>query len=167
MNHTNKPVDVFFSIGSNINPEKNIQFAADQLKKIFIQLEYSSIYRTEAVGFKGDYFLNLVAKTVTEISPEIIIKKLRKIEAETGREVGTSQFSSRTLDIDMILYGSQVDELIRVPRDDIDLYAFVIEPLAEIYPKGIHPISGSQYSTLWEQFDKKEQQTERISFQLS
>jgi len=104
---------------------------------------------------------------VTEISPEIIIKKLRKIEAETGREVGTSQFSSRTLDIDMILYGSQVDELIRVPRDDIDLYAFVIEPLAEIYPKGIHPISGSQYSTLWEQFDKKEQQTERISFQLS
>ncbi|MBT3993615.1 MAG: 2-amino-4-hydroxy-6-hydroxymethyldihydropteridine diphosphokinase [Gammaproteobacteria bacterium] len=167
MNHTNKPVDVFFSIGSNINPEKNIQFAADQLKKIFIQLEYSSIYRTKAVGFKGDYFLNLVAKTVTEISPEIIIKKLRKIEAETGREVGTSQFSSRTLDIDMILYGSQVDELIRVPRDDIDLYAFVIEPLAEIYPKGIHPISGSQYSTLWEQFDKKEQQTERISFQLS
>ena len=167
MNSTNKPVDVFFSIGSNINPEKNIQFASDQLKKIFIHLEYSSIYKTAAVGFKGDYFLNLVVKTVTAISPEIIIKKLRKIEADTGREVGTGQFSSRTLDIDMILYGDLVDELTRVPRDDINLYAFVIEPLAEIYPKGIHPISGSQYSTLWEQFDKKLQQTERISLQLT
>ena len=167
MNSINKAVDVFFSIGSNINPEKNIQFAIDQLRNFFIHLEYSSIYRTEAVGFKGDYFLNLVAKTVTEISPEIIIKRLRKIEADTGRELGTGQFSSRTLDIDMILYGDRVDELIRVPRDDINLYAFVIEPLAEIYPKGIHPISGSQYSTLWEQFDKREQQTERISLQLS
>ena len=167
MNSINKAVDVFFSIGSNINPEKNIQFAIDQLRNVFIHLEYSSIYRTEAVGFKGDYFLNLVAKAVTEISPEIIIKRLRKIEADTGREVGTGQFSSRTLDIDMILYGDRVDELIRVPRDDINLYAFVIEPLAEIYPKGIHPISGSQYSTLWEQFDKKGQQTERISLQLS
>ena len=79
MNSINKAVEVFFSIGSNINPEKNIQFAIDQLRNFFIHLEYSSIYRTEAVGFKGDYFLNLVAKAVTEISPEIIIKRLRKI----------------------------------------------------------------------------------------
>ena len=166
MNSTNKPVDVFFSIGSNIDPEKNIQFAAEQLKKIFTHLEYSSVYKTEAVGFEGDYFLNLVAKAKTSLFPEKIIEKLRKIESDTGRKVGTGRFSSRTLDIDMVLYGELVDETIRIPRNDIDLYVFVIEPLAEINPEGLHPVSGLRYLDLLEQFNQKEQLIEKIAFQL-
>ena len=129
-------------------------------------MQYSSIYKTEAIGFKGDYFLNLVAKAKTVIPPQMIIRKLRKIESDTGRDVGTGKFSSRTLDIDMILYGELVDETIRIPRDDIDLYAFVIEPLAEIHPEGLHPVSGHRYVDLWEQFNQKEQPIEKIAFQL-
>ena len=154
--------DVFFSIGSNINPEKNIKFAKDQLKKTFTYLEYSSIYKTEAVGFQGNYFLNLVAKAQTKLSPKIIMETVKEIEIATGRKVGSGQFNSRTLDIDMILYGDLVDIEIRIPRDDIDLYAFVIEPLSEINPEGIHPVSGYKYCDLWKNFDKKNQKTEKI-----
>jgi 2-amino-4-hydroxy-6-hydroxymethyldihydropteridine diphosphokinase len=166
MNSSKRLVDVFFSIGSNIDPEKNIQFAMEQLKKKFNFLEYSSVYKTEAVGFEGDYFLNLVAKTKTSLLPKTIIETLRKIESDTGREVGTGKFSSRTLDIDMILYGEMINESIRIPRDDIDLYAFVIGPLAEIHPEGLHPVSGLKYFDLWEQFSQKEQLIEKIASQL-
>jgi len=162
MNSINKAVDVFFSIGSNINPEKNIQFAIDQLRNVFIHLEYSSIYRTEAVGFQGDYFLNLVAKVQTKLPPRVIMEKIKAIELDTGRKVGSGEFNSRTLDIDIILYGELVDSKIRIPRNDIDLYAFVIEPLSEINPEGIHPVSGQKYYDLWRKFNKRGQKTEKI-----
>ena len=141
--------DIFLSLGSNIEPEKNIDFAKEQLQIKYGKLLISSIYKTKAVGFKGDDFLNLVIKTSTSDSPETVIDYLHYIEKQTGRETGTGQFNSRTLDIDLLLYGDLIDASLNLPRDEILEYDFVLEPLVEIFSEGIHPIEKRSYKEIF------------------
>ena len=141
--------DIFLSLGSNIEPEKNIDFAKEQLQIKYGKLLISSVYKTKAVGFKGDDFLNLVIKTATSDSPETVIDYLHYIEKQTGRETGTGQFNSRTLDIDLLLYGDLIDASLNLPRDEILEYDFVLEPLVEIFPEGIHPIEKRSYKEIF------------------
>ena len=141
--------DIFLSLGSNIEPEKNIDFAKEQLQIKYGKLLISSVYKTRAVGFKGDDFLNLVIKTSTSDSPETVIDYLHYIEKQTGRETGTGQFNSRTLDIDLLLYGDLIDASLNLPRDEILEYDFVLEPLVEIFPEGIHHIEKRSYKEIF------------------
>ena len=141
--------DIFLSLGSNIEPEKNIDFAKEQLQIKYGKLLISSIYKTKAVGFVGDDFLNLVIKVSTSDSPETVIDHLHSIEKQTGRETGTGRFNSRTLDIDLLLYGDLIDASLNLPRDEILEYDFVLEPLAEIFPEGIHPIENKSYKEMF------------------
>ena len=141
--------DIFLSLGSNIEPEKHIGFAKEQLQIKYGKLLISSVYKTKAVGFKGDDFLNLVIKTSTSDSPETVIDYLHYIEKQTGRETGTGQFNSRTLDIDLLLYGDLIDASLNLPRDEILEYDFVLEPLVEIFPEGIHPIEKRSYKEIF------------------
>jgi len=163
-----KPVDVFFSIGSNVNPEANVQFAWSEIDQIFEIKQVSSVYKNKSVGFEGDYFLNMVLKLSTTRSPYEIVEELNRIESTAGREIGKGTFDSRTLDIDMILYGDLVDpeEPLKLPRKDIDLYSFVIGPLAEIEPRGIHPVSGKSFIELWEGFNQEAFPLERTSIRF-
>ncbi len=163
-----KPVDVFLSIGSNVNPEANIQYALSEIDQIFEIKQVSSVYKNKSVGFEGDDFLNMVLKLSTTLSPYEIVEELNRIELATGREIGTGTFDSRTLDIDMILYGDLVDpeEPLQLPRKDIDLYSFVIGPLAEIEPRGIHPVLGKSFIELWEEFNREKHPLERISIRF-
>ena len=140
--------NIYLSLGSNIEPEKNIDFARDQLNKKYGELVVSSIYKTKAVGFKGDDFLNLVIQASTNHPPETVIDHLHGIERQTGRETGTGKFNSRTLDIDLLLYGNLTNPSLNLPRDEILKYDFVLEPLAEIFPEGIHPIENKSYASL-------------------
>ena len=139
MNPKDPIFDIFLSLGSNIEPEKNIDLAKEQLQIKYGKLLTSSIYKTKAVGFKGDDFLNLVLKASTDDDPELVIDHLHSIEKQTGRETGTGQFNSRTLDIDLLLYGDLIDPSLNLPRDEILKYDFVLEPLVEIFPEGMHP----------------------------
>ena len=141
--------DIFLSLGSNIEPEKNIDFAKEQLQIKYGKLLISSVYKTKAVGFKGDDFLNLVIKASTSDSPETVIDYLHYIEKQTGRETGTGQFNSRTLDIDLLLYGDLIDASLNLPRDEILEYDFVLEPLVEIFSEGIHPIEKRSYKEIF------------------
>jgi 2-amino-4-hydroxy-6-hydroxymethyldihydropteridine diphosphokinase len=163
-----KPVDVFLSIGSNINPEANIQYALSEIDQIFEIKQVSSVYRNKSVGFEGDDFLNMVLKLSTTRNPYEILEELNRIESATGREIGTGTFDSRTLDIDIILYGDLVDleEPLKLPRKDINLYSFVIGPLAEIEPRGVHPVSGKSFIELWEEFNREKHPLERISIRF-
>ena len=163
-----KPVDVFLSIGSNINPEANIQYALSEIDQIFEIKQISSVYRNKSVGFEGDDFLNMVLKLCTTRSPFEILKELNRIESVMGRKIGTGAFDSRTLDIDIILYGNLVDpkEPLKLPRKDIDRYSFVIGPLAEIEPRGIHPVSGKSFIELWEGFNQEAYPLERTSIRF-
>ena len=56
------------------------------------------------------------------------------------------------------------DGRLQIPRDEIESYAFVLEPLAEIAPSLKHPINGLSYAELWERFDKTDLNQHKISF---
>lgn len=154
----------YISIGSNIDKEINIPSSLDTLRRTFGDLLTSSVYETEPVGFVGDSFYNLVVRFESALSAKEVAKQLRQIELDHGRTRESQKFSARTLDLDLILYGDQIisDGRLQIPRDEIERYAFVLEPLAEIAPNEKHPISGKTYSELWQQFDKSKIRTIKV-----
>ena len=149
----------WLSLGSNIEPERQIPAALTSLREHFGDLVVSPIYESEAVGFDGDNFLNLVVGIMTSLPPRELADRLREIEAEHGRVRGVGKFTSRTLDIDLLTLGDAVvdEEGIQLPRDEILRYAFVLRPLADVAPEERHPQSLRSYGELWADFDQGEQ----------
>jgi 2-amino-4-hydroxy-6-hydroxymethyldihydropteridine diphosphokinase len=156
--------EVFLSIGSNIDREAHIPSALAELEQRFGPLTVSSIYETAAVGFEGPPFHNLVVAFSTDLPVEKVAEILTDIEERHGRTRQCKKFSSRTLDIDLILYNDLVrrEDKPNLPRDEIIRYAFVLEPLAEIAPNQRHPITGERYADLWARFDKSGLSQRRI-----
>ncbi|MDD4915349.1 MAG: 2-amino-4-hydroxy-6-hydroxymethyldihydropteridine diphosphokinase [Methylococcales bacterium] len=154
----------YISVGSNIDKETHIPSSLAALRRQLGRLRVSSIYETEAVGFVGAKFHNLIVAFDSELSAKEVAKLLRQIELDHGRLRDAPKFSPRTLDLDLVLYGDQVisDGRLRIPRDEIERYAFVLEPLAEIAPDALHPISRQSYAQLWALFDKRGLQQHKV-----
>ncbi len=146
---------VYISIGSNVDREYNIRSALDALEQAFSSLERSAVYETQAVGFEGQPFYNLVVGFETTQEPLILVETLRAIENDHGRERKEKRFSDRTLDLDLLLYDDDIIEQgkLKLPRDEILKYAFVLGPLAEIAGHKIHPVEHQSYYDLWGSFD--------------
>ncbi len=113
----------------------------------------SSIYRSPAWGFECENdFLNQVACIETNCLPEDLIRLCLTIEAEMGRtrKDMTSGYSSRNIDIDVLLYGQmQINsERITVPHPRMHLRKFTLMPLAEIAPLTLHPTLGMTITEL-------------------
>ncbi len=147
----------FISIGSNIDKEIHIPSSINALRKQFGNLVISSLYETEAVGFEGDDFHNLIVQFDSILKAKTVAKTLRQIELDHGRTRDSRKYAARTLDLDLILFGNLIisDGRLQIPRDEIERYAFVLEPLAEIAPDFLHPISHKSYAQLWDEYDKR------------
>jgi 2-amino-4-hydroxy-6-hydroxymethyldihydropteridine diphosphokinase len=145
---------VWVSVGSNIERERHILAALHDLQETFGELRVSPVYETEAVGFEGDAFFNLVVGFDSELAPEALHALMRRIEARHGRERNGVRYAARTLDLDLLTYGDRVtDEGGKsLPRDEILRYAFVLAPLADVAGDEVHPQLGEDYRTLWRQF---------------
>jgi 2-amino-4-hydroxy-6-hydroxymethyldihydropteridine diphosphokinase len=85
-----------------------------------------------------------------------VVDILHDIENSLGRNRSLPKFSSRMIDLDLVLYGGIIDEALNVPRKDILKYAFVLAPLAELNPEVIHPLEGTSYQNLWKIFQSKQ-----------
>ncbi len=146
---------VYLGIGSNIDPQKNLVHALKELEKRFGRLEKSSVYRSKAYGFEGDEFLNMVVALDSEVTPIEIHAQLEEIQRAVGRDRATRGNSSRTLDIDLLLYDDLVmdEPPIRLPRPDVLCFSFVLGPLAEIAPELRHPETRQSYQDHWDNFD--------------
>jgi 2-amino-4-hydroxy-6-hydroxymethyldihydropteridine diphosphokinase len=155
----------YISIGSNINKDEHVPASLTALDQVFGELLVSSVYESEAVGFTGDVFYNLVVGFDSDLEVKAVAKQLRQIELDNGRTRDSRKFAARTLDLDLILYGDLIinDGRLQIPRDEIEHYAFVLEPLAEIAPTLRHPISGLSYAELWGKFDKTNLKQKRIT----
>jgi 2-amino-4-hydroxy-6-hydroxymethyldihydropteridine diphosphokinase len=158
---------VLVSIGSNIDQARNIRNCLDALAQAFGHLELSSVYESEAVGFDGDNFYNLVAGFATSLDIPTLSALLRQIETDNGRRRDGPKFSARTLDIDILTYDKAVGEFngISLPRDEIVENAFVLLPLAELVPTDFHPVLRKTYATLWQEYDQNRQKLWPIDFE--
>lgn len=147
-------VRVALGIGSNLNRRRHIQAAAKALRRKFGAVRLSPVYRTRAVGFEGPDFFNLVALIDTDLPVGELHEVLRTIEDGQGRRRDGERFSSRSLDIDILLYGNAVlhDRGYDVPRDEILRYSFVLKPLADLMPRQRHPELDEEYAVLWRRF---------------
>lgn len=162
---------VFVSIGSNLERERHILEALAELKESFGRLSVSSVYESEAEGFEGPPFYNLVVGFDTSLALEKVLERLKEIERRHGRDPQSRKFASRTLDLDLILYGDLIlkdpkSGRLLLPREDILRYAFVLEPLAEIAPNLPHPVSGKTYRALWQTFDRHRVRQKRLPLKL-
>lgn len=156
--------EVAVGIGSNIEPARYVRAGLEWLRGYFEPLEVSPIYSCPAVGFSGADFVNLVVIFQSGKTISAVQACLREIEYACGRDRVTHK-GSRTLDLDMLLFGARVFDNgdIRVPRADILEYAFVLRPLAELRPTGLHPVEGRSYRELWAGFDASGQPLTEIS----
>lgn len=159
---------VFVGIGSNIDRERHIRDGVADLRRRFGELALSIVYESEAVGFDGNNFYNLVAAFDSDESVEAINDALHEIEDANGRTREGPRFSSRTLDIDLLLYGDAVMQQgkLELPRDEIIRNAFVLRPLAEMVPELHHPLLNKSYAELWAGFDKQKQPLTPVPFEF-
>ena len=144
---------VFVGIGSNVSPERHVGAALAALVEHFGGVAASPVYRSCAVGFDGDDFVNLVVSFESELPADAINRELHSIERQCGREKGSKRFAPRVIDLDLLLVGEQVldgAEGPELPRGEILDYAFVLRPLAELAPEAWHPVESCTVSELWE-----------------
>ena len=144
-------VTVYVSLGSNVQRDRNIRLAVKEMRTAFGNLRLSPVYETASVGFDGSDFLNLVAGFETDNEVHEVVQELRVIEDRLGRDRSQPRFSPRPIDLDILTYdGLIIDEPgIQIPREEILQNAFVLKPLCDIAPEGVHPLVKQDYQALW------------------
>ena len=134
---------VYLSLGSNIGDrEANLRAAIEKLKELGAVVAVSSFYETEPVDFTDQpWFLNCAAAIRTELTPELLLAKVRAIELEMGRR-RIQPKGPRNIDIDILLFGDAVISTseLKIPHPAMQERRFVLEPLAEIAPEARHPV---------------------------
>lgn len=141
----------YLSLGSNIDAPRHLAAALDDLREHFGDVTVSPAYRFAPVGFEGPDFINLAVGINTSLEPEILNDWLHALEDRHGRRRDGPRFSSRTLDVDIVLYGTRVVSgpgHLQIPRSDL-VHAFVLQPLADIAADVSHPVSASSIAQLW------------------
>ena len=148
--------EVWFSLGSNQDRERCIRGGVQALAETFGPLRLSSLYETPPEGFEGTPFFNLVAGGHTDLPVAGVQRRLRQIEDRFGRDRSGPRFGPRTLDIDLLLYGDLDGEVdgVRLPREEIYRYAFVLGPLAEVAGGLALPGDGRRVRDLWAAFPR-------------
>ncbi|MFL0801813.1 MAG: 2-amino-4-hydroxy-6-hydroxymethyldihydropteridine diphosphokinase [Agarilytica sp.] len=160
---------ILLGIGSNINREENIRSGIETLSKVVSGMCVSPVYESPAFGFSGDNFFNLVVLGETDRFLSELVGLLREIEFTHGREKDATKFSSRYLDIDVLIYGEKVGlfEGLELPRPEILTQSYVLKPIVDIAPELVHPKEGKRFDTIWANFSGDKRQLWQSDFQYS
>lgn len=126
----------YLNLGSNIRPEKNLLQAVQLLGNYGEVKKVSSAWESKSFGAEGPNYLNACVLFMSEfMQVELKQRIIRPIEAQLGRRRSENKYAPRTIDIDIVLF----DE--KPYNNKFWNYAFVIVPLAEIYPEYQNPIT--------------------------
>jgi 2-amino-4-hydroxy-6-hydroxymethyldihydropteridine diphosphokinase len=157
---------IYLGLGSNIAREQHIKAGLDALADALGELKLSHVYESGSVGFCGDAFYNLVVGVSSAILLPDLIKLIKRIEDENGRDRTGPKFGPRTLDIDVLTYDDLVGEHagITLPRTEITRNAYVLLPMAELAGEVCLPGTQESYNGLWRQYDQSRQPLKRVSF---
>ena len=156
---------IYIGVGSNIEREHYLRAGWQALQQVFSACRCSTVYESDAVGFDGAPFYNLVIAAETSISVAEVAAQLRASEVAHGPPAGASKFSGRPLDLDLLAY----DELViaapvELPRSEILHNAFVLRPFAELAPQWRHPLAEMTLAELWREYDASRQPLRAVAF---
>ena len=155
---------ITISLGSNIEPQLNLEKATNEIAKFATLEKISKIYKSKSVGFEGNDFLNQVILCEVKVELEETYCKLKKIEKEMGRVKNVNKFSDRLIDLDLLTFNDEISEgKITLPHNDILKYSFVLVPFAEIYPEFIHPVNQKSIETLLKEKNSFLSEVEKIN----
>ncbi len=157
------PTRVAIALGSNLGDrETYLRRGVDALRGSLTNLRVSSFVETEPVGVVGQPpYLNGVLVADTTLSPRALLELLLATEHQFGR-VRPFDRAPRTLDLDLILYGDSVitEPDLYVPHPRFRERRFVLEPLAELAPEMVDPVTSRTIAELLLDFVAR---TERYS----
>lgn len=152
---------VYLSLGSNMGDrEQYIKNAVKALRDepSIRHVRVSDLIETEPYGYTDQpAFLNAAVELQTLEDPERLLGICQKIEEEGKRE-RTIHWGPRTIDLDILLFGTEVvqTERLTIPHREMHKRRFVLEPLAQLAPWIQHPVLGKRIVELLENVEKKE-----------
>jgi len=148
----------YIGVGSNLgNREQNCLRAVSRLSgKGVIVRKHSSLYETEPWGVKDQPgFLNMTLEIETKEEPEVLLRILKNIEFELGRQE-TCKWGPRVIDLDILLYDDRIVRTsdLQIPHPHMHKRDFVLRPLSEIAPLKIHPVFRKSITRLLEELQQ-------------
>ncbi len=113
-------------MGSNIEQEKHLSWAADALRKAFDRVRFSSVYQSKAVGMQGDDFLNACCLVHGDFTLQALVAWCKAQEDAQGRDRAQGSWQPRTIDLDVLMFDG------RVVDEEVYQYAHAYVPAQEL-----------------------------------
>lgn len=137
---------VYIGLGSNLgDKEQNIKCALEKMKDAGLTiLKVSSFVATKPYGvLQQPDFLNAVCLIQTQFTPQQLLELLKDLEKQIGRQE-SERWGPRIIDLDILLYDDTIikEDYLCIPHADMLNRRFVLEPLAQIAPNLLHPVTG-------------------------
>jgi 2-amino-4-hydroxy-6-hydroxymethyldihydropteridine diphosphokinase len=135
----------YLLLGSNLGDRENflrqgLQLLLDANSSL---IKLSSIYESEAWGYTdSNIYLNVAVQLNTTHTPEQMLQKCKSIENRLGRVKNSDSYEARTIDMDIIFYGSEIyqSDNLQIPHPQVQHRKFVLLPLTELCPDFLHPV---------------------------
>lgn len=142
---------IYLGLGTNLgNLKLNLEQAILHLSQQMEVLRCSSFIESEPWGNQElNPFLNAVIQVKSRMKPFEMLKTVKSIEAQMGREKNkTGQYENRVIDIDVLLFGDTVidDPILQIPHPLMTEREFVLRPLLELDKNLLHPIHKKRLS---------------------
>jgi len=142
--------EAYLNIGSNINPDHNLQQAVRMLREQGQVKAVSNAWESHAFGSGGPNFLNACVLFLTPLDAQTLKQQIiRPIEASLGRVRSTDKFAPRGIDIDIILFNEEPFGA------EFWSNAFVVVPLADLLPDFHHPLNYEKLSRVAEHMHRQ------------
>jgi 2-amino-4-hydroxy-6-hydroxymethyldihydropteridine diphosphokinase len=165
----------YIALGSNLGDRQG--FLDTALATLRLQpgvevVRVSTYHETEPVGGPSGQgrYLNAAAEVRTSLDPVKLMRVLLAVETQLGR-LRTERFGPRTIDLDLLLYGTQTLDVhdadceLAVPHPRMHERRFVLAPLVEIAPLAVHPVLQSTVKDLLDRLDSPPESAPRRDLQ--
>jgi len=143
------------NLGDSVETLRRAAEVLDQEAGIRV-VRASSVYRNPPMGPQDQPdFVNAVLELSVSLVPQDLLACFLRVEQAFGR-VRKVRWGPRTLDLDILIYGNEIvnEPGLRIPHTHMLERAFIMVPLAEIDPEGLHPEAGRAFKELADLVDQ-------------